>query len=77
MNFDRDTKDFLVAVEKSNTRMLTDMSRVLEANAKKDDDRVRALITAQRETTAAVNWLLIVTVLNFVLGFVELLRPHG
>jgi hypothetical protein len=63
MNFDRDTKDFLVAVEKTNARMLTDLSRVLEANGKKDDARIQRVVDAQRETTTAVQWLLLLIAL--------------
>jgi hypothetical protein len=77
MNFDRDTKDFLVAVEKSNTRMLTDMSRILEANGKKDDARIQMVVDAQRETTSNVWWLVVVTILNLVVGLIQLCVHHG
>jgi hypothetical protein len=74
VNFDRDTKDFLVAVEKSNTRMLTDLSRVLEANGKKDDLRVDLL---RRDVVSELRWLLIVMILNLAIGVIQLCIRHG
>jgi hypothetical protein len=74
VNFDRDTKDFLVAVEKSNTRMLTDLSRVLEANGKKDDARIQRVVDAQQETASAVRGLICLAILQLFVVAVELWR---
>ena len=50
---DRETKELLTSMEKLNNRMLVDLSRVLAADQGKADDRARAVIAAQRETTTA------------------------
>ena len=53
---DRELKEFLIAVEKTNDRMLTTLSRVLAADAGKADERTSRAVAAQSKTTAAVWW---------------------
>ena len=44
---DRELKEFLIAVEKTNDRMLTTLSRVLAADAGKADERTSRVVVAQ------------------------------
>lgn len=58
---DRETRELLDALEKTNARMLTTLSRVLAGDAEKADQRARMVCLAQRETTHAVwvsGWML-------------------
>ena len=58
---DRETRELLDSLEKQSNRQLTNLSRVLAADGKKADDRVRMIVLAQRETTTAVwvaSWFL-------------------
>lgn len=60
---DRETRELLDALEKTNARMLTTLSRVLAGDAEKADQRARMVCLAQRETTRAVYWLTVVVAL--------------
>lgn len=75
---DRETKELLTSMEKLNNRMLVDLSRVLAADQGKADDRSRAVIAAQRETTTALHWLVIIVIALAVLAAVfTILLRHG
>lgn len=75
---DRETKELLTSMEKLNNRMLVDLSRVLAADQGKADDRARAVIAAQRETTTALHWLVIIMIALAVLAAVfTILLRHG
>ena len=53
---DRELREFLIAVEKTNDRMLTTLSRVLAADAEKADERARGCGGAAGRPPAAVWW---------------------
>ena len=53
---DRETRELLDSLEKTNARMLTTLSRVLAGDAEKADQRARMVCLAQRETTHAAGF---------------------
>ena len=76
---DRELKEFLIAVEKTNDRMLTTLSRVLAADAGKADERTSRVTSAVREVDRTVWWGFTVLILTAVpaLIFIAVLLLRG
>ncbi len=77
---DRETKELLTSMEKLNNRMLVDLSRVLAADQGKADARAAEIIAAQRGTTMAVIFVVVLLIVLSALaaGVIAFgLKSHG